>query len=57
MTIPVASLEEHLEQARLEIAALKQDKERLQHEMVRLRGLLRSQQESMSTKLKDALRE
>ncbi|MBW7454903.1 hypothetical protein ACFOLF_12610 [Paenibacillus sepulcri] len=51
-------LTERLEQAQREIAALTEDKQRLEREVAKLRGLLRlRQQDAMSSKLKDALRE
>jgi len=47
-----------LEQAEREIAALTEDKLRLEREVAKLRGLLRvRQQDAMSSRLKDALRE
>ncbi|MFC5649344.1 hypothetical protein ACFPYJ_09410 [Paenibacillus solisilvae] len=52
------SLQEQLDQAKLVIAELQQDKERLTQELTRLRGMLRSGRlDTMSTKLKEALRE
>lgn len=52
------SLQEQLDQAKLAIAELQQDKERLIQELTRLRGMLRSGRlDTMSTKLKEALRE
>lgn len=52
------SLQEQLDQAKLVIAQLQQDKERLVHELTRLRSMLRSGRlDTMSTKLKEALRE
>jgi cell division protein FtsB len=47
-----------LEAAQREIEVLKAEKARLETEVAKLRGLLRiRQQDTMSTKLKDALRE
>ncbi|BBH22209.1 hypothetical protein Back11_35540 [Paenibacillus baekrokdamisoli] len=52
------SLQEQLDQAKLVIAELQQDKERLTLELTRLRGRLQSGRlDTMSTKLKEALRE
>ncbi len=52
------SLQEQLDQAKLVIAELQQDKERLVQELTRLRSMLRAGRlDTMSTKLKEALRE
>ncbi|MBO7747708.1 hypothetical protein I8J29_26315 [Paenibacillus sp. MWE-103] len=53
-----ASAEERLAAALAEIEALREDKRRLQREVVRLRGLLRGgDRELRSTRLNEALRE
>ncbi|WP_274649086.1 hypothetical protein [Paenibacillus humicola] len=50
--------DERLERALQEIETLRAEKERLERENARLRGLLRTRRpETMSTKLYDALRE
>ncbi|SFJ51617.1 hypothetical protein SAMN02799624_04846 [Paenibacillus sp. UNC496MF] len=55
---PNASAEERLAAALAEIEALREDKRRLQREVVRLRGLLRGgDRELRSTRLNEALRE
>ncbi|WP_165822535.1 hypothetical protein [Paenibacillus montanisoli] len=54
----IETLQEQLRQAQAEIEQLRGDKHRLQQEVARLRGLLRSGSGSVkSTKLYEALRE
>ncbi|GGD94428.1 hypothetical protein [Paenibacillus nasutitermitis] len=54
----VTILTGRLEQAEREIAALTEDKLRLEREVAKLRSLLRARpQDAMSSRLKDALRE
>lgn len=51
-------LMEELRLAKLEIAGLRAENERLKQDVIKLRGVLRGQsQDRMATKLKDALRE
>ncbi|WP_219835526.1 hypothetical protein [Paenibacillus sp. R14(2021)] len=58
MKEPISSVEERLAAALAENEQLRSDKLRLQQELARLRGLMRSGgPDSMSTRLKDALRE